>query len=59
MTPEREAEAFAVWKRHGERSALFVDEHIDELALNKDQAGIERWQEIGAALDTLMRGACP
>lgn len=56
MTPqqERDAEAFTVWKKHGEMAPRFVVERIGALAMADDMAGVRRWQEIAHALDTLM-----
>lgn len=55
-TQELEAEAFTVWKRHGERAPEFVSERIRNLAIVKDLTGAERWTEIAAVLDALMHG---
>jgi len=58
MTPkqEREAEAFTVWQRHGERAPLFVAERVGALAAQNDMEGVKRWQEIASELDTMMLG---
>ena len=58
MTPkqEREAEAFTVWKRHGEMAPRFVAERIGALAMADDLPGVGRWQDIASELDTLMLG---
>ncbi|GAA0294507.1 hypothetical protein GCM10009087_00340 [Sphingomonas oligophenolica] len=48
------AEALAVWRTHGERSAIHVAERIGALAINGDIAGVERWQQIAARLEPLL-----
>ena len=53
----REAEAFMVWKAHGERAPVHVAERIGTLALAGDAAGVDRWKAIAASLDGLMRAA--
>lgn len=58
MTPEqeREAEAFTVWRQHGERAPYFVADRIGALAIIGGMEGVARWQEIAAALESLMSG---
>jgi hypothetical protein len=52
---ERWAEALAVERLHGPNAPIFVAERLGALALAGDVAGIGRWQEIAAKLDSLKR----
>ena len=51
---DRWAEASVVHRLRGVRASVFVAERIGALALAVDEAGIARWTQITARLDTLM-----
>ena len=55
MTPnqERWAEALSVEEIHGDTAPAFIAERIGALALQGDEAGVERWRQIAARLDQL------
>lgn len=55
MTPDQErwAEALAIERQHGDGAPRFVAERIGALALEHDEAGIERFRRIAVALDRL------
>jgi hypothetical protein len=49
----RWAEALALLKAHGDRTALFLAERVGALALAGDEAGVTRMKQIAARLDAL------
>ncbi|WP_010339394.1 DUF6961 family protein [Sphingobium yanoikuyae] len=55
MTPEKErwAEALAVERRHGDNAFDFVARRIQDLAIQGDEAGVERWITIAGLLGDL------
>lgn len=55
VTPDQErwAEATAVQRLHGDSAQAHVAERIADLLLKGDQAGVERWCEIGARVAEL------
>jgi hypothetical protein len=55
MTPEQErwAEAAMVQRLHGDGAQAHLAERIDDLLLKGDQAGVERWGEVGARVAEL------
>jgi len=55
VTPnqERWAEALSVEEIHGDTAPAFIAERIGALALQGDEAGVERWRQIAARLDQL------
>jgi hypothetical protein len=42
---------------HGLRAQALVQEHITEARQQGDTSGLERWQNVGAAIDELRRTA--
>lgn len=57
MTPDHQrwSEALAIERQHGTDACRWVAERIGALALAGDQAGVERFKEIAAKLDELLR----
>lgn len=53
---ERWAEAAMVQRLHGDGASAHVAERIGDLLLKGDQAGVERWCEIGARVAELRAG---
>lgn len=53
---ERWAETLAIEKLHGDRAAVWIAERIGALALVGDVAGVERFKQIAARMEQLMRG---
>ncbi|MGY2733879.1 DUF6961 family protein [Sphingomonas sp. UYP23] len=51
---ERWAEALAVHRVHGAYAPAHVAERIGALAIEGDQAGVDRWKEIAFRLDQLV-----
>ncbi len=58
MTPDQErwAEALAIEKWKGADAPVYIAERIGALALQGDEAGVQRFREIAGRLDRLMRG---
>lgn len=50
---ERWAEALAIERVHGDTALLWIAERIGALALEGDEAGIERFKDIAARLAQL------
>jgi len=50
----RQAEAQMIWRQHGADAPTFIAERIGALALVNDTGGIQRFQQIAAALNLLM-----
>ncbi|SEM52925.1 hypothetical protein SAMN05192583_0525 [Sphingomonas gellani] len=57
FTPEQErwAEALAIYRMHGDRAAVWIAARVASLALAGDSAGVERFRQIAAKLDQLIR----
>ncbi|RYD65563.1 MAG: hypothetical protein EOP58_07215 [Sphingomonadales bacterium] len=59
MTPDQErwAEALAVERLHGARAPVWIAERIGALALAGDTAGVARFRQIAAKLESIQRAS--
>ena len=51
----RWAEAWTIYRTHGDRAELWLAERVGSLALAGDEAGVERFRQIASKLDAIVR----
>lgn len=55
MEPDNKKTAMSLISVHGVRAQAVVSERIQEARLERDASGLERWQNVGAAISELRR----